>query len=107
MELLDTILQGDQDNIQSCVEVMYSSCPEDFSAHFADKAYKILKDDRIVGDIAVSLIGICAVFIRASPERYCDPALAEGIGLVPYLLIACRRQICGAHNLYKAQLFVI
>lgn len=105
MELVENMFDDDRDNIFICAENILA-CNEEFSLHFAHTACRLLMDDRIIDSLAHNLLALVTVFVRASPETFCAPSIVEGVGLLPYLMLSCRRHICSSVP-HEAFTFVI
>lgn len=97
----------DTANFVTFIESVLSACGKEFPSHFADRTYSYLHDDRVVDSIAASLISVLVRFIRVSPATFCGPDILNGVGLVPYLMLACRRQICSSTQRSDAHEYVV
>ena len=105
MKLIHDMMDADRDGIAPLIDRLLA-CHKDFPFHFLQKSSGLLRDDRVLDNVAICLIALCGSFIQNEPLILSKPDIVEESNLVPNLMIACKRQMCSS-TLSDAQLFVM
>ena len=106
MAVLKIMLPEDSGNVSTFVQQFFSA-EKNLPVDFTDKCCRLLRDERIQGDLSGDLVTVHFNLVRALPDVLSTQYFVDELRLPLYLMLACRRQVCSSQDDFEAQHFIV